>query len=510
MSEEKTHSYHIFLYPFRWKRERGNRLSDFDKLLENYWDAKSFDVKGNYLNYNEYVYFHKFARDAIYFEENTNQNSLRTYQLKDDFTSPKYVIEHYRKSNKKIIKEDGENKIFKYTLGIDKIELKVYEAGVGVLAFFLKNTRVSDLEHILAINEFGRRTYTPFYTAGFKTEETKKALLAHKITVKLSDKVENIFSHKFGDEKYRKPIVPKFISELFPENFITEPAVDDRMFVISWFGNNDLANRLTEKNKEINEYKYQNSEDWYKYVFIDNDMLTCQNDQMKQELIKKHTYTRWANYNTLYGLTRYSFVCMTSDLKALKENDAEFIPDHIQTMYYQIVALSLMQRASILHFSDEVTEISKLDKDEDIQLAKIQELNKEYLKFSNQFYFREVTAQDQGIELYDMLQEKMRIERDVKDLNREIDELYQYANLLEDKKERKQMNTMQRWGGFLLLPALIAGIFGMNTLPQTWLDAGNTDMWISFVSIIILPILIFGIPWLIKTIKTNKNEKTNI
>ena len=95
----------------------------------------------------------------------------------------------------------------------------------------------------------------------------------------------------------------------------------------------------------------------------------------------------------------------------------------------------------------------------------------------------------------------MRIERDVKDLNREIDELYQYANMLEDKKERKQMNRMQWIGGILLLPALIAGIFGMNTLPEKWLTKNNSDMWISFALILILPIVAFGIPWLVKKIK---------
>jgi len=177
---------------------------------------------------------------------------------------------------------------------------------------------------------------------------------------------------------------------------------------------------------------------------------------------------------------------------------------HMKTMYYQMVVLSLMQRASILRFSGEVTAISELD-DEDTQLKEIKHINKAYLKFINSMYFREVTAQEQGIELYDMIQEHMRIERDVKDLNREIDELYQFAKLLEDEKERNKTNK-HTWLATIFLPAmLISGILGMNiweegmSIPKIlFFGSPVWSFWIPVISITILSIIIINLKCIIK------------
>jgi len=264
--------------------------------------------------------------------------------------------------------------------------------------------------------------------------------------------------------------LPIFIQDLLPPNFKTKIEnnnenvfyirwlLDDRMFVTCWYGNDEFSNLLKEN------YEYKKSEEWYKYVFIDTNSVMCQHDQMMMELIELHTYRRFINWRTFYGVSRYSFVCLTSSLDTLKQNDADFIPIHLRNLYFQMVQLSLVQRASLLRFAEEVSFISTLKNNDKNTPQKIKDLNREYLQFVNKMYFREVTAQEQGIELYDMIQDKMRIDRDIKDLNHEIDELYQYANLLEEAKENRTMRNISIGGAILLLPSLIAAIFGMNTL----------------------------------------------
>ena len=50
-----------------------------------------------------------------------------------------------------------------------------------------------------------------------------------------------------------------------------------------------------------------------------------------------------------------------------------------------------------------------------------------YLVFINRIFFKEVTAQDQGIEIYDMIQKNMRINEDVFAIDKQIEELHNYA-----------------------------------------------------------------------------------
>ena len=77
-------------------------------------------------------------------------------------------------------------------------------------------------------------------------------------------------------------------------------------------------------------------------------------------------------------------------------------------------------------------------------------------------YFRSVTAQDQGIELYDILLKQFDTNAQIKDLDNEIGELHQYATLIIDQR-RNETAEWLNWVAAILLPAtLMTGIFGMN------------------------------------------------
>lgn len=136
-------------------------------------------------------------------------------------------------------------------------------------------------------------------------------------------------------------------------------------------------------------------------------------------------------------------------------------------MYYKLCELCLVQRACLLSFSDEVARISTMKDDKKISLTRrVSNLYQQYLRFVNKIYFREVTAQEQGIELYDMLQEHMKIENNVKDLDREIQELHSYISLIEEQKQSRNIELLTIIGALFILPAFITGFFGMNMFPQ--------------------------------------------
>lgn len=187
----------------------------------------------------------------------------------------------------------------------------------------------------------------------------------------------------------------------------------------------------------------------------------CQNDDLMDKLILDHTYFRWTNFGTLYGISRYSFVLINSS------EAPDYIKTHFRTIYTRMVELSLIQRATILKFSDEVALLSKLKNERTKDLtAQISELYKAYIRFVNQIYFREVTAQEQGIELYNLLQDKMKIAEQVKDLDKEIEELHNYANLREQKEQDGRIAKITVLGAIFLPATFLVGLFGINTFPD--------------------------------------------
>ena len=149
-----------------------------------------------------------------------------------------------------------------------------------------------------------------------------------------------------------------------------------------------------------------------------------------------------------------------------------------RTMYSRMVELSLIQRASILKFSDEVTSLSDLQAKPNELEEKISDFYKEYIRFVNQIYFREVTAQEQGIEMYNMVQDKMKIADQVKDLDNEIGELHQYAILLADKQRNTSLAILSTIGAIFIIPTFMAGFFGMNILDASCKPELSGYSWI--------------------------------
>jgi Mg2+ and Co2+ transporter CorA len=181
---------------------------------------------------------------------------------------------------------------------------------------------------------------------------------------------------------------------------------------------------------------------------------------MVLELIRKHSNARWINNGTLYGASRYSFVSITSQLSRLE--NFNFLVSNVMAMYYKMVELCLLQRASILRFSNEVTKISRLTNEKNLP-KRVSSLYKEYIRFVNKIYFREVTAQEQGIELYDLLQKHMRIEQQVKDLDGEINELHEYVMMQEEAARNNKLDRISYLGAGFLIPTFMLSMYALSS-----------------------------------------------
>ena len=444
-----THSYHIFMFPFQWKingmeKEILSKQINFDSIRfakDANWERVILptDEKEWQDLYNEKNYYYKFVHNALYDNGKQRNNLVRHYErVEPKHREVKYCIDCSGKT---------------YELNVDSINLNLYSTGVGLLSFYLRNEQYPLLEDVLKINQYGRRVYPPFYYAIISRSEIANSISINGLNGREKGYSEDFNGYDVTQDNQPSEMIIGMIREV-ATNITVDSVIDDRMYVVSWYKNNEWICRLCDAKEE----KYLDDHDWYRFVFVDNELPTCQNDDMMHKLLEKATYKRWQKWHSLYGVSRYSLVMATN------AGDSEkYLYDYFETEYARMTELILVQKASVLRFSSEVTNISELSNDKHL-VNKVDSLYKEYIRFVNQIHFREVTAQDQGIEMYNMLNETMGLKEQVEKLDEEIEELYNYVSLTQDKMVNRTMSLLT-WIATIAVPiTVVASIFGMNAI----------------------------------------------
>lgn len=513
-------SYHVFYFPFKWEFE-GNANSTFQKKFNTGQFAEMENSAGMWRHvtlkdnafdkqkeaeelFAERQYFYKFVHPVLYDAgdenaQNNESNIVRHYERKEPQGSDnvRYIIE-------KNTSDDDISGIKTYNLKVDAINLNFYSTGIGILMFYLINDDPSLIkeEDIRDINQYGRRIMPP-HCGEFEADNRRLLARSLRITGLDSDdgnKYSDGFRFSCSPKDYSEDkgfkdiwtpsrIIVNLIKDLFNETdrdkINIEPVIDDRMLVNCWYGNKELSDAIATGYPEDTS-GIGMSEDvkniWYKQIFIDEGGDSyCQNDRIRDRLISESTYSRWQKYGTLYGVSRYSMICI-SNTSLFSKN---ILATHIRTIYARLFELLIVQKASVLRFSGEVSEISSLNgKDEDKISENISSLYKEYIKFVNQIYFRSVTIQDQGVELYDLLSKQFDTEKQIKALDEEINELNQYAAFLTDEKRNKNGLYLNILAAFFLPVSLISGLLGMNTSFSNELGFWNAVLIVISFSII--------------------------
>ncbi len=510
-------SCHIFTFPFKWDfKPKGKSLenTDFSKRTSlNYfhrilspadWQENLFKIN-NPSDFNEYIYFYDFARDAL-FPNEKNTKTLRQYE---------YMIKPGTQPLYKIKTIDATKP---YELNIEKILLTTYFTGVGILSFHLANHHYLELKDILRINEFGRRIYPQFLgdQKDGMIQSVKNAFLADNIEVWIDNtkQFKEDFSHfdTIANVNRNPNRLSHTIMGLLGNSFYTgepeaekegiliSPILDDRMFVLCRLADKSMCCRLAKYDSKNENYRYIDDDDWFKLVFVDKEYPYCASIPMKKKLLIEHTYDRWIGEKkcSLFGVTRYSVILLNDDTET-------FVKEHIKTMYFQMVKLALVQQASILRFSAEATRIAELEEPENTT-ERVGELQKKYLQFINKIYFREITAFDQGIDLYEKITRAMKIERDVKELDQEIEELRHYASLQEEKRHNRQLHLLTILGSLFLIPGFIIGFFGMNLFSSQLEVNAPGKLWVIIGSIVVVSFL----SWLFITLRTIEPGKMGL
>lgn len=502
-----SYSYHIFYFPFRWsvKSDSGKVMSERVSLAHipimdgSMWDRIQLDHEERTVPYadkeikeaqelfGERQYFLNFVHPVLYDikgEQNPLVNHYERREPKEKYVS--FIIDVRDRS---------------YTLRVDSMNLNLYASGVGVLSFYLSNESESQAGEaaILDINQFGRRVFPPHsgeFDAGYRS------MIASSVSIEgLNGNAADYFDsfdyriQAVGSERglYNVWEPSRYIVSLIHDlssELDTVPVIDDRMLVNCWYGNDDLSRQVANAcSDEKSDFIKGNF--WYKYVFVDAgktlDSDTCQNDRMKEDLLKASTYFRWQKFGTLFGVSRYSFMLLTDT----GEFGSNVLGMHMRTLYSRMFELVVVQRASMLNFSAEVTKVSSLaGRSPSLVARSISSLYMEYIRFVNQVYFRSVTLQDQGMELYDMLRNQFASDEQIKDLDGEIEELHRYVMLVVDQSRNENSEKLNILAALFLPSTAIAGILGINrfcSLEKT------PDFWLHVLFIALVTFLTYSI-----------------
>lgn len=522
------HSYHVFLFPFKIEKQNGkNEALTYDERMKDFWD---FEPNEGLLGYNEKKYFYPYVHESIFNTENNSENFVQNYVYKKT-SGLKYKIKVNKKNlppvHESLFRDESPKpsrelgfESCTYELDIVKVSLQINKLDVGVLAIHLVNQKYKLPYDILMINQFGRRLYPPFFDLHYNSfskvslstplDGTKHRELADSIQiVKTTDDRSGV--ERFNDFFENEKIIPKHIAFFLKStpyiNTIT-PAIDDRMFVMCWYGNEQLSYKtlklkLTKKqerekyklilsdickvshggyessgfhrdelnhktlsfNKTHSSYGYALNPFWYQYVFVDGYGMSCANKNLQIQQIEQHTYARWVENNTIFGITRHSFVCLSEPEDELNRGNinAGFIVDHMSGLYVRMVTYVLSQRALVLKYSKDASDQCKKLNKKNISdkknrkkvLEDVEGIILEYSIFVNSFFNREVTAQEQGIELYSMLQDHLRIENQLKELEKEIDQLHKNSTLIIERKNNAFIDKLTILATVLAIPALV-------------------------------------------------------
>lgn len=494
----------FFVFPFTFKQKPNlSRNSSWQRSLfeipKKKNDMKEWIVRQNYA---EYIYFHDYVRSFL-FPEQTKENSAEFWK----FQLPEITLvqlEYYKdKKDQKFIKD-----LLKAF--INGVYLHLFPGKIGVLVietanrpdtdekFCLERNLIAYGSDLLLFHNMFRRVYPAYF-------EKDGALRQQKDNeYPLSVRIEPIQGHKAGwpkkydnsDESniiekiYLKPTsnsdnyypaADSFVTDLLDDVFITKsgraawcqhpkpytPILDDRMLVFNytafpenWKSKRSLADRTV----------------FFSHLlWVDNPETDFRYDaNFVKQLLDKHTYKRWSHFGTMIGFSRYSGAF-------LYFGHAEFLYRPFVSMYYQMFILIVFYRARLIRFSDEVSKIAvdfpigkRQSKTKYLDfLTKLRELHSRFMKFMNIYWFREVTNQDQGIELFKLMRDAFELDTMYDQVKDEIERADQLVEMIHNEKVAEFSKKAGVIGAIIGAMAVVSGFFGINLkfITNTWVKS---------------------------------------
>lgn len=458
MSYQDARSIHIFAWPFMVPEEAdtGTATDFYEELEKKGWGRKPLDfltADGDMLKMKEAYMLDKYlsvSAQKVFTENGNDICRVYEYDLNPFGENEKY----FYRIGKNGWETDSQRC---FDLLMESIELHLYKSGVGIL--FLRTLNMdpdTSVEDIKYINDKGRSISLPF----IPEEKNGYIACADALGVVVRSNVEKALPDRMYMTDFRKRVkyyfdaeeagVPETIAEAKRqlmshavfldyvlnvnlddkgENTLQVQGVNDyRMYVLSLIRDEALS-------RKIKDRRWRESEGgeklWYSVLHIDEGSATCQHPEMRRKLLNGSSYMRWADEGTLYGMTEYSFVCLTD---SAKEVDLSVVRA-FYVNYTYMVSLTLAQKIGFVCFGKRLEELAENMKKNKFgcfrksvgkQLVALQE---NYIVWKNQVLISEFSTQEQGMELYHLMQKQLLVYREKEIVDEKVESLYEIVNI---------------------------------------------------------------------------------
>jgi len=431
------------------------------------FSSSKWKESGGYQN-QELLYFHKYLRQLVFNPvASLNDTFLNYYRLKHNENE---VFNEANAKNRVIQIESPKRESHFY---LDDAALYFFKNNsIGILSLGVKSDGCT-LQEALEFNQLFRILYisdTDQLTDLYK-ENNPITRIYESISIQ-NTPLKNTFTHNdhfvIDEGSCLSKNINTIVSGLLPFKYIEEykPLLDYRMVLHTLFClNNDLKSNYYDYDDRTKREAYRQL--FSRILFADNyngyiGGYFYDNGFMRRHM-RKHLYTRWEQYGTFHGFCRYA------DATTMF-GTYELIPNNFSTVYYMMSIIALYYRCALIDFADQSSSVTKkLVKDWTDKDGAAKKLRMDFLEFSNVWYFRELTNQDQGIEMFGMQRQAYELDELYNGVKEEIEKLNAFveveqakAGFDETKKETKAVNNLTLLGIPLAGIGVLTGFFGMN------------------------------------------------
>ena len=427
--EQKKNNYlnaksiHIFAYPIRIKAMNKKTNETLEEKLPNLgWKKRA----------EKYTEEWDCLKSAYATKQYRTKNANKIFEDNDSlcktYVSDKVSLGVYKFNI--VCKEKT------YVLNFDEMELHVYQDDFAIVFVKALNMSYADIETIKIINDKGRCMGLPFIP------DEKDGFIVCPEKIEISDKTQSYAAINYreiandmllNEDVQEKSFNKNFVSKLF-NNFETditgfdlEIGNDYRCFLISMIRNKELSYNM-QLNKWQDSMEFE--KEWYAILHADENGPSCTSDEMLKQLLDAKSYYRWMGKGTIYGVTEYSFVALVSTDEGV--NNIAVTPFY--TSYMDMVSLVLAQKNGVMSLMVEVEKTAKEFKGKIIRTGKLTELQKKYAVWKNEILISEYSDQEQGIELYKLMQEQMLVFKEKSYLDEKVQALYEIAVVCNERR----------------------------------------------------------------------------
>lgn len=437
-------------------------------------------------NYGEYIYFHDYVREFLFPRKTSlnsdTQHSVRVFEYKLP-EKPQIRLTYSSQEESDHGNVKGQNTLMAW---IKHIYLHLYPHGIGILSIetcdkatkdhpsqetktFANDDTAMTGGELLLFNNMFRRLYPAYFERRDKDGAFQQVMgneFPETVTVATSQRT--IFEYSaskipkttFLKRNRSGKLIPAFSSfigplldGLFGQNDLPAytPLLDDRMLVFSYIVfPSSLKDSLSQEDRDI-FYSH--------FLYVDNPEKGYRYDRsFVMEIMEAATYSRWENYQTKIGFSRYSGVF-------LYFGHYDHLYRTFESMYHQMFLLTIYYRVSLIRFADEMAQIARRDpgtaqlKNYEEYLKELRGIHTRFMHFMSICWFKEVTHQDQGIELFQLMRKAFDLDDMYAQVKEEIERADELGELLRQQHIAQFSNRMTIIGIIFAAAALIPVLF---------------------------------------------------